>query len=80
MTGSIVSLTWYLICCAHVQAITNLTASLTARGIGVVTSAGTPMHISFLKATSTETREELTVTASKVFLDWYMLTQVHSAI
>jgi hypothetical protein len=37
------------------------------------------MHIRFLKATSAETREEVTVTASKVFLDWYMLTQVRSA-
>jgi hypothetical protein len=61
------------------QAISNLTASLTARGIGVVTSDGMPMHIRFLKATSAETREEVTVTASKVFLDWYMLTQVRSA-
>ena len=71
--------TYCLLCCACMQAISNLTASLTARGIGVVSSSGTPMHISFLKATRTETLEELTVMASKVFLDWYMLTQVHSA-
>ena len=61
------------------QAIRDLTASLTAQGIGVVTSEGMPMHIDFLKATSTEGREELLVAASKVYLDWYMLTQVRSA-
>jgi ribose/xylose/arabinose/galactoside ABC-type transport system permease subunit len=67
-----------LLCCARMQVIATLSASLTARGIGVVTSDGTPMHIDFLEATPTETREQLSVTASKVYLDWYMLTQVRA--
>ena len=59
---------------AHLlQAVGNLTASLTARGIGVVTSEGAPLHI---KATKTK---DLFGVASKSYLDWYMLTQAWRA-
>ena len=62
------------------QAVANLTASLATRGIGVVTSGGAPRHIDFLnKTVSTGSLEELTVAASKSYLDWYMLTQARMA-
>ena len=60
-------------CCALVQVIANLTASLMARGIDVVTSEGTPQHIDFLKVTSTGSLDAATAAASKAYLDWYML-------
>ena len=55
------------------QAINNLTASLAARGIDVVTSEGAPLHIDHLTTTDAQ---ELVDTAAKSYVDWYMLTQV----
>ena len=55
------------------QAIKKLTASLAVRGIGVITSEGTPLHIDHINATDSQ---ELVVAAAKSYVDWYMLTQV----
>ena len=55
------------------QAITELTASLAARGIAVIMSEGTPLHIDHLNATDAK---ELVGAAAKSYVDWYMLTQV----
>ncbi len=58
---------------AHfLQAIGNLTASLTARGIGVVVSDGAPLHIDFVNVTN---RQDQLGAAAKSYVDWYMLTQ-----
>ena len=59
---------------APLQAIANLTAGFAARGIGVVTSDGVPLHIDHINATETE---DLVGAAAKSYVDWYMLTQVH---
>jgi hypothetical protein len=57
------------------QAIANLTVSLATRGIGVVTSDGVPLHIDHFNVTETE---DLVGAAAKSYVDWYMLTQVHT--
>jgi hypothetical protein len=57
------------------QAIANLTTSLAARGIGVVTSDGVPLHIDHINMTETE---DLIGAAAKSYVDWYMLTQVRT--
>ena len=57
----------------YLQAINNLTASLAARGIAVVTSEGAPLHIDHLNMTDAQ---GLIAAAAKSYVDWYMLTQV----
>ncbi len=61
---------------AHpLQAISDLTASLAARGVRVVVSEGAPLHIDFVNLTETR---DLLKAAAKSYVDWYMLTQARS--
>ena len=55
------------------QAVSNLTTSLSARNISVVVSEGEALHIDQINATETT---DVAGAAAKIYLDWYMLTQV----
>jgi len=56
-----------------VQAVSNLTRSLSARNISVVVSEGEALHIDQIDATQVP---DVAGAAAKIYLDWYMLTQV----
>ena len=58
---------------APAQAVTNLTISLSQRNISVIVSDGEPLHIDHINATLVP---DVAGAAAKIYLDWYMLTQV----